>query len=210
MKPIFAAILLLVPPLAGAKPKVSFLADHVAADTGKVVVNVRKKASVPFELPVAKLSPPLEVSDREFELRPSGGGEALATITLPDRGQDFVVFLTTTATGYAAAIIETGGRKFRAGDVYFHNGSGETIVGSVGGAELEVEPGAGQYVRPKPGRSATAYEIAISVREASGDKPLSNTRWPVEEGLRTYVLFYTNPDTGRISFRTAEEFVGDR
>jgi hypothetical protein len=70
------------------------------------------------------------------------------------------------------------------------NNSGETITGVVGGVELEASNGQSVIIHPKADGSKNSYSVSLKVHEDSGDRVLSNTIWPVEPEMRSYVFFY--------------------
>ncbi|MGB6219871.1 hypothetical protein [Haloferula sp.] len=214
MNPIKSAVVcclaFFLPAAAIAKePSVRLLADHVPADLGQLCLVAGKKKSDPMSLPINSLSAAVVVPDRHFELRRIDGNEALASVELPAKGREFVVMLSSIDTGFQAAVIPADDRSFKKGDVYLFNNSGETIVGKVGGAELEIENGKGIMLHPEAKDSETSYSVSFKVREDSGERVLSNTSWPVEENMRSYVFFYVDPKRERISFRSVDEFIGD-
>lgn len=199
--------LLLPMEVTAKEPSVRLLADHVAADLGQVHLVAGKKKSDPVSIPINNLSGDIVVPDRTFEVRPVEGGEALVTVKLPAKGKEFIVLLSSIETGFKPAVIPADDRSFKKGDVYFFNNSGETIAGVVGGVELEVINGTSVIVHPKADDSKNSYSVSLKAREDSGDRVLSSTIWPVEEGMRSYVFFFFDPKKERISFRSVDEFV---
>jgi hypothetical protein len=189
------------------EPFVRLLADHVSAELGQVRLVAGDKKSDPVGIPINSLSAGVVAPDRNFELRTVEGGKALASIELPPKGKDFIVLLSSIETGFKPAVIPADDRSFKKGDVYLFNNSGETIVGVVGGVEVEVPTGKGVIVHPKAEDSKKSYPVSLKVREDSGERVLSNTIWPVDENLRSYIFFFVDPKKKRISFRSVDEFV---
>ena len=123
-------------------------------------------------------------------------------------GNDFVVLLVPVAAGgFQGVFVPAKDPSFRPGDAYFYNHSDATIVGFVGRTTFTLTPGQGRIVRPTQPRAEGFYDVGFGVRSNEGDRPLHNTRWPVEQNIRSYIFFYPNPRNGNPTFRAVDEFV---
>lgn len=188
---------------------VRLLADHTAEDQGQVRLISGSKQSDPLDIPTNSLSAKLLAPGRSFEIRPSEGGASLAEVALPENGDSFVVLLSTAEEGFAPAVVPADDASFKGGEMYFFNNTGKTIVGKIGETEIEIASGTGQIVVPKTEAGASVYGVTLSVREESGDKSFSKTSWPIDAKLRSYVLFYVDPNRDRVTYRAIDEFVGN-
>jgi len=192
----------------GGELKVRFLAERTPKDLGQVLMATEKEKSAAFDLPVNNLSEPQDAPGRAFAVKPAAGKDvALATVTLPESGKSFIVLLIPAATGYKPVVIAAEDPSFKPGDVYFYNHGDKPVLGYVGTATFVLPPGKGQTLTPKGAKPEKYYDVGFGVREKEGDRPLSTTRWPVDEKIRSYVFFFVNPTTKRLDFRAVDEFV---
>lgn len=196
-------------PAAKGGPNVRFLAERGAEETGKVVLVAEEMKSAPFDLPTKFLSDPVPAPKRAFRVWSSARNAALASVSLPERGDAFIVLLVPAATGgYKPVVIADKDPSFRPGDVYFYNHADKTVLGYVGTAKFILESGKSIAVRPAGAKDeGRYYEVGLGVREKDGDRPLSTSRWPAQKQVRTYVFFFLNPRTQRLDFRAVDEFV---
>jgi hypothetical protein len=207
---LFLALATLSPAQDGKKGdlKVRFLAERAPKELGQVVMATEKSKSAPFDLPVNSLSEPIVAPDRAFSLRAVNKDVAVASIALPEGGKSFIVLLVPASTGgYKPVVMAANDPAFKPGDTYFYNHADKTVLGYVGTAKFVLAPGKGQVLRPTGARPEKFYDVGFGVREKSGDRPLSTTRWPVEERIRSYVFFFMNPTSKRVDFRAVDEFV---
>lgn len=127
---------------------------------------------------------------------------SLATVTLPESGDSFIVI-----------VISANNPDFKAGDIYsvdiyFHNHSDKPVLGYVGKSKFALNPAKGTTLRPEgPGGEGNYYDVGLGFRDTEGERTLSMARWPVQEGIRMYVFFFVNSRTQRIDFRAVDEFV---
>ncbi len=188
--------------------EVRFLAERAPKELGEVVMAAGEKTSQPFVLPVNNLSEALPAPGRKFSLRVAGHDKPLAEVALPGSAKSFIVLLIPSrAGGYSSVVIAADDPKFQPGDVYFYNHGDKPVLGYVGTAKFILQPGTGRTLTPAGARAEGFYDVGFGVREESGDRALSTTRWPVEERIRSYVFFFVNPETRRIDFRAVDEFV---
>jgi hypothetical protein len=96
---------------------------------------------------------------------------------------------------------------FKAGDYYFHNNTQKTILGSVGTVKFELEPGKGMSLHPKDTAKENFYDVELSVKESDATRVIKTAKWPKSISSRSYVFFYLNPKTNRISYRGVDEFM---
>lgn len=190
------------------KVAVRFLAERRPDEIGQVIMAIGDKHSDPFDLPANYLSPPHSPPARTFSLRATHPDVALAAITLPEEGQSFVVILVPVKEGgFKPIVISADDTGFKQGDVYFYNHCPKLVLGYVGTAKFLLEPAKGLVIHPSGARAENFYDVGFGVREVKGDRVLSNTRWPVDDKVRSYVFFFVNPVTSLPDFRVVEEFL---
>jgi hypothetical protein len=208
---VFAATLICPAHAAPAKGgiKVRFLAERVPEEIGQVLLAAKEVKSKPFDLPSNHLSDPQIPPQRVFSVWSAAKNVSLATVTLPESGDSFIVLLIPAVEGgYKPVVIVAKDANFQPGDIYFYNHADKTVLGFVGTAKFVLEPATGKVLRPQ-GASTEGpyYQVGLGVREKEGDRPLSTARWPVQKDLRMYVFFFINPRTQRLDFRAVDEFV---
>jgi hypothetical protein len=188
--------------------QVRFLAERSPQQIGQVVMAVGDNRSTPFDLPSNYLSAPLTPTARTFSLRAVTPDVALAAITLPEDGKSFIILLIPAKEGgFKPIVIRADDPTFKTGDVYFYNHTSKMILGYVGSAKFSLEAEKGLVLRPGGARAENFYDVGFGVREEQGDRTLSQTRWPVDDKVRSYVFFFVNPATGLLDFRAVDEFV---
>lgn len=193
---------------SGGPVKVRFLAERAPDAIGQVLMASEEVRSKPFDLPVNNLTDPMEAPARAFTLRTAEKDLALTKITLPEPAKSFIVILIPSAeAGYNPVVIADSDPSFRPGDVYLYNHSDKPVLGYVGTSKFILAPKKGQPLRPAGAKENTYYDVRFGVREKEGDRPLSSTRWPVDNMMRSYVFFFVSPRTGRIDFRAVDEFI---
>lgn len=187
--------------------KVRFLAERALPEIGEVVLAAGTEHSPAFTLPLQNLSAPQGAPGRAFAVQAKGKDQALAKVTLPDSGKEFIVLLLATPeAAYKPVVIPDKDAAFQAGGLYFYNNTDKPVSGQVGSSKLSLEPGKGQSLKPE-GAENGAYAVAFSVRDGDSDRQITSSRWPVEANIRSYVFFFVNPQTKRIDFRAVDEFV---
>ncbi len=192
---------------AGGKGlQVRLLAERTPKDLGAVVLVAGEKTSDPFVLPVNHVSEPIKAPARSFGLKPADAATELAKVELPEEGDQFIVLLLPSKEGgYESVVIPAVNEKFKIGDVYFHNHSNKGVMGYVGDARFALLPGKGTFLRPKGPVNGKYYNVGFGVREETGDRTISKTRWPIDKGIRSYIFFFVNPETGKVTYRAIDE-----
>lgn len=191
-----------------AAPMVRFLAERSPAGLGQVVMATKDARSEAFDLPTKYLSASNQAGARIFSLRTVLKDISLATVTLPDGGNSFVVLLIPAREGgYKPVVIRADDAKFKSGDVYFYNHSPAVIVGQVGTARFKVESAASLVFEPAGARNENFYDVSFFAVEEKGTRTLSKTRWPVDKKVRSYVFFFIHPENNRLDFRSVDEFI---
>lgn len=189
---------------------VRFVAQAAPSALGQVVMVAGETVSEGFTLPLHHLTEPQRAPGRSFGLAREQSGTPLATVTLPDEGDDFVVLLVVGAgSSYEAVVIPYRSENFRPGDFYLHNVSRRPVLGRVGSLEFNLNPRQGRVLRPAGARDGRLYDVTLAIRDGEGVRPLSQSRWPVATHTRTYVFFYHDPVRNDVSFRAVDEFVPD-
>lgn len=187
--------------------QVRLLAEVAPPELGKVYLAIGEARTAAVVLPTNEFSQPVPVSAREMILKTENKDVSLCPIQLPEGGKHFAVILVTAKpAGYRPIIVRTDDPTFKIGDVMFINRSEKIVLGKLGDTPLVLNPGEFKKAKPSNPKENAYYDIAFAIREPSGDRLISTTRWPIDQSLRSYVFFFTNAD-GRTTFRAVDEFV---
>lgn len=190
--------------------QVRLLAEVAPPGIGNVFLSFGEGKSEGFVLPTNQLSDSVPVSGREMQLKTVDKNIPLCAITLPEAGKSFAVILVTAKpSGYEPIVVRTDDPAFKAGDVFFINRSNKTVLGKLGQTPLLLKPGTTAKSHPTGAVENTYYDIAFATREEKGDKLLSSSRWPIDNNLRSYLIFFTNAQ-GRTTFRAVDEYMASR
>lgn len=189
-----------------------FLASHHSiTSAGDLQLRADKWQSKPFTVPSNHLSDPLAVPARTLALTTPGDDPAkarqLCQIKLPEPGKRFVAVLVPMAQQLVPHVLRVDDSSFRAGDVFLHNATATQVGGKLGTTGFSLNPGAGRICRPNHPADARFFEVALFHLQDGSTRPLSTTRWPVDNNARGYVLFFTDPTSGRIEYRAVDEWV---
>ncbi len=200
--------------VSAAEPKgaegveVRFLAQAVPNDLGQVALANAETRSAPFDLPMNNLSPAQEPPSRVFSVWSVTKGASLATVKLPEEGKDFIclLLLNPGKPGFSPVVLPANDPGFRAGDVRFFNLANKPVLGFLGSAKFELNPGKSTVVTPRGGEERF-YRVGLGVKEAEGNRMIKTMKWPKSVQTRYYVFFYVEPVKGRITYRAVDEFV---
>lgn len=188
--------------------EVRFLAQAVPNDLGQVALANAETRSAPFDLPMNNLSSPQEPPSRVFSVWSVTKAASLATVKLPEEGKDFICLLLMFPgkPGYSPVVFPSKDPGFRAGDVHFFNMANKPVLGFLGTAKFELNPGKSAVVTPRGGEERF-YRVGLGVKEPEGNRVIKTMKWPKSEQTRYYVFFYVEPVKGRITYRAVDEFV---
>jgi len=205
---------LFIPPAEAQSSKakklmVRYVAQVAPKNLGPLImVGGEEVVSPAFDLPQNNLSEPLVAPARSFRLQTEAKKLELAKVSLPEGGNAFIILLVPAQKGgFTPVVIQDDGGGFRPGDFYMYNVSGKPIMSRVGTTEATIPNRSGKVVRPKGAKEGRYYDVLLGVREQTGSRVISSSRWPVQEQMRTYVFFFNNPQRGDVDFRAVDEFV---
>lgn len=196
---------------AAENPLVRFAAQRLPTGLDEVVMVAGESQSGAFALPMNHLSIGQKAPARQFVVLAEGSKTKLATVVLPATGMDFVVLLVVgdATSPFKPVVIPAKDGSFKPGDVYMFNAAKEkTVLGKVGTTQFVLAPAKGQVVRPAGAEGeGRFYNVLLGVREQSGNKVISTSRWPVDDRIRSYVFFFDDPKRNSVDFRAIDEFV---
>lgn len=100
--------------------------------------------------------------------------------------------------GFTVIPIAADVKEFRGGSFLFINASELRIGGTIGNLALDVSPGKLKMLAPKPDFEGDICQVTLSYQRGEKTKRFYDTRWPANKDVRALVIFYQNPQTGRL------------
>lgn len=88
--------------------------------------------------------------------------------------------------------------EFGGGSYLFINASGLNVGGVIGDSKFGLKPGQRQLLNPKPDFDDEICQVTLSYQREDKWKTFKDTRWSANEGYRSLVFFYQNPENGRL------------
>jgi hypothetical protein len=188
--------------------EVRFIVENVTRDLKQVRLAHEEWRSGVLGLTAHSLSLPQDVPARAFRVLASEQDVELATVNLPEEGTSFVVLLVMNSDQtYASVVIRSDDPRFTAGGFYLYNNSDKTVTGSVGVTEFTLRPRRETMLKPDGARNNSYYDVKLVVREKGASRMIGASRWPKDEKVRSYVIFYLDPKAGRVAYRAVDEFM---
>jgi hypothetical protein len=188
--------------------KVRFIAEKLTMDRNQVRLADGEWSSGGFDLAANNLTPPQQVPVRTFQILTYEEGAELSTVQLPEEGSSFVVLLVMNSDGtYNSVVIKHDDPQFQSGDIYFYNNTDRTLIGSVGVSEIVLSPKGEAMLSPEGAKDNSYYDVTWAVEENGGRHVFDNSRWPKDEKVRSYVIFYLDSRNRKVSYRAVGEFV---
>ena len=156
------------------------------------------------------LSDSFKPGTREFSLavpdaKQESGYRAVARVSLPAEGRDFIILLEPAGATYKVHAVNRKDSRFGADCVLFFNATETILGGALGTNKVLIKPRVAVFAKPPPRAEKPYYQITFYQPDKDKARPFANTRWPHREGSRCYVFFYRNPSTGRIVYQAVDE-----
>ena len=185
------------------------LAVALLADAESVVLTSEENATRPIELPTHGLSDPLQAPGRAFEITTpttsDQAGRTLSKVALPEAGKRFLLLLVPSKQTYVCHVVRLDDPGFKAGNVCFLNVSQIPVAGSLGPRKFVAKSGKPEIVAAPQKGELPYYQVQFYYKQGEQTRALADTRWPHDDRSRAYVFFFTNPKTGRLTYRAVDE-----
>lgn len=195
---------------AGPSVSMLLLAPHGPVAELHSIVGDRIKG--PVRVHSARVSEPLFPGARAFSLAiadatSAQGFKAVATVTLPQSGKDFIALLQPEGERYNVMLIDKDSPGFRQDSIALYNAADAPIGFSAGGKRVLINPKKLAVVQPPPREEKPYYQLQLYEIRENEPKILTNTRWPHRNRSRLYLFFYRNETTGRIVWQAVDEII---
>jgi hypothetical protein len=156
------------------------------------------------------LSDAFRPAAREFSLaipdtKQESGYRAVAKVTLPAEGRDFIILLEPAGAVYKVHVVNARESRFGADCVLFFNATEIILGGTLGANKVLIKPREAVFAKAPPRGEKPYYQITFYQPDDGKARPFANTRWPHRDASRCYVFFYRNPGTGRLTYQAVDE-----
>jgi hypothetical protein len=193
-KTVGVRALLLVP--AGPVVKLHPLSGGVAGDA--------------VQIGARGLSDPFKPSTREFSLavpdaKQESGFRAVANVSLPAEGKDFIILLEPAKDSYKVHVVNGRESRFSADSVLFFNASDITLGATLGASKVLIKPRVAVFAKAPPRGEKPYYQVTFYEPDDGKARPFANTRWSHQEGSRCYVFFYRSSAAGHLTYQAVDE-----
>ena len=155
------------------------------------------------------LSDPFKTATREFSLavpdpKEESGFRALAKISLPAAGKDFIILLEPAGATYKVHVVNGREPRFSADCVLFFNATEITLGATLGKNKVLIKPRVAVFAKAPARGEKSYYQVTFYQPDDGKARPFANTRWPHRDGSRCYVFFYRSQN-GRLTYQAVDE-----
>jgi len=100
--------------------------------------------------------------------------------------------------GFVVLPIDGDLSNFSGGSYLFINASSMPCGGKIGDKMFNLKPGQRDLLKPAATHKGGGCQVTLSYQKEEKWKIFYDTRWSVNPGYRSLVLFYQDPETGRL------------
>lgn len=138
------------------------------------------------------------------DTRQESGYRAVAKISLPEQGKDFIILLEPAKEMFKVHVVNGREAAFAADCLLLFNASDTVLGASLGGSKVLVKQRVPVFVKAPPRGEKPFYQVTFYQPDNSKARPFANTRWPHRDASRCYVFFYRS-ETGRLTYQAVDE-----
>jgi hypothetical protein len=110
--------------------------------------------------------------------------------------------------GFVVIPISANMENFTGASFLFINTSNLVVKGTIGNQKLDLSPGKMEILKPKPNFSDGICQVTLAYIHGDKEKRFFDTRWPANKNVRSMVIFFQNPQTGRIGLTPITDIIG--
>ena len=168
-----------------------------------------EKVGEAVQIGAGGLSESFKPAAREFSLatpdtRRESGYRAVAKISLPEQGKDFIILLEPAKEMFKVHVVNGRDSGFAADCLLFFNASDTILGASLGGSKILIKPRLPVFAKAPPRGEKPFYQVTFYQPDNNKARPFANTRWPHRDASRCYVFFYRS-ETGRLTYQAVDE-----
>ncbi len=155
------------------------------------------------------LSDPFHPTTREFSLavidaKQESGFRAVASVSLPAEGKDFILLLEPAGETYKVHVVNGKDSRFGADCVLFFNASDITLGATLGASKVLIKPRVAVFAKAPPRGEKPYYQVTFYQPDDGQARTFANTRWPHRDKGRCYIFFYRS-QAGRLTYQAVDE-----
>ena len=155
------------------------------------------------------LSDSFKPSTREFSLavpdtQQESGFRAVAKVSLPAEGGEFIILLEPAAKTYKVHVVNGREARFGSDCVLFFNATEITLGATLGSEKVLIKPRVAVFAKAPPRGDKSYYQVTFYQPDDGKARRFTNTRWPHRDGSRCYVFFYRS-QSGRLTYQAVDE-----
>jgi hypothetical protein len=209
--PFLALVLVAASPATAQQARVSlrFLAFPAQNPPEPVELLVGEGKTMEVDTPGHELSPPYQVAAMNEIIvgRTITDSEGKPSFQILGRAkgisapEQIILLLRKGAEhsdGFVVLPIAADLTSFSGGSFLFINASSLPIKGTIGNLELNLAPAGRKVLSPRPDFAGDVCQVTFSYLRDDKFKRFYDTRWSASKDVRSLVLFYQNPQTGRL------------
>jgi hypothetical protein len=166
-------------------------------------------ASDAVEIGARGLSDPFKPATRDFSLavpdaKQESGFRALANVSLPAEGKDFILLLEPAGATYKVHLVNGRESRFGADSILFFNASEITLGATLGETKVLIKPRVAVFAKAPPRGEKPYFQVTFYQPDDGKARPFANTRWPHRDKSRCYIFFYRS-QAGRLTYQAVDE-----
>jgi hypothetical protein len=203
------------------KISLQFLAFPPLANPEPIELLVGDKKTIPIDIPGHELSPEYKITRPESIIvgvtTKNEKGEPVFQVlgtAPPLASQKQIILLLRkgekNSDGFTMIPIDGELTNFSGGSYLFVNVSQLNIGGVIGDKNFALKPGQRNLIKPKATHEGGGCQVTLSYQKDETDtkgKKFYDTRWSVNDGFRTLVFFYQDPETKKIGVAPIVNFL---
>ena len=203
------------------KITLQFLAFPAQANPAPIELVIGEKKTIPIDIPGNELSPEYKITRPESIVvgitTKNEKGEpifqVLGTAPAIAANKQIILLLRkgeNNSNGFTVIPINGELTDFSGGSYLLVNVSQLNIGGVIGDKNFALKPGQRNLIKPKATHEGGGCQVTLAYQTNETDtkgKKFYDTRWSVNDGFRTLVFFYQDPETKKIGVAPIVNFL---
>ena len=222
---IYAAFATVLIPFSKAqdeqKISLQFLVFPAQANPEPIELVIWKKKTIPIDIPGNELSPEYKltlpesivvgITTKNENAEPIF--QVLGKLPAIAANKQIILLLRkgeNNSDGFTIIPIDGELTNFSGGSYLMVNVSQLNIVGVIGDKNFALKPNQRNLIKPKATHEGGGCQVTLSYQKDETDtkgKKFYDTRWTVNDGFRTLVFFYQDPETKKIGIAPIVNFL---
>lgn len=193
------------------EPLLRFAYVGVSENKLEYVLSVGMNRSKPFVIPnnefSVPVSPPRGADPLMVGKENEDAFQGLATITIPDAGDRFLVLLFPEEKNtLRAVVIRADDPTFLPGHIMIFNIANQPLTAELGEEKFTFTPDSQTLFRPTKKGDLANYQIRFYQEKEGKTKLFAASLWPYFDDKRVFVILYMDATSGSPRYRSIDEF----